>query len=541
MQRGNMQLYCCYAVLFIHALMLLLSAYFWICEWYSKDNRYFSFFLSKPIKFFQKWTIIFSSIIFLIFLYVVFTSYNSSDNLTSSNPNRFFLTDSLSFWFNFIVAVISCVVSFHCKVYTDFENDKNEDNTTLYQTAKFYTLYHAFIITMYLVQISSNLIVLCIAMELTTLSSTLLVCHNRSEKSVEAAWKYVNICSIAIIFSLIGILLLLFIFVVPEDATLNITELINYSNELNEKKDIIFKISFLFIFIGFGTKAGLAPLHSWLPDSHAEAPSPISALLSGVLLKTSFYAILRFYQVISKHMEDMKFFNTMLLIAGFISIVIAVPFIIKKQENFKRILAYHSLNHMGIILFATGIATKFSLVAALLHSFYHALTKSLMFMAHGSALMACQGSSKKNSAMKPLLKMPIYGFMIALGGFALVGSPPFAIFTTEFTIFVEAAKELTFYGGGFLTAFYLISLVSIFGGLTNHIAEWIFIGQGANDGCSNEEVDNDDSNEEMKNQQFFNIIPLIFLFILIVFFGFWHLKNFDIILNKSCELLRIGL
>lgn len=146
------------------------------------------------------------------------------------------------------------------------------------------------------------------------------------------------------------------------------------------------RLAFLFIVVGYGTKAGFAPMHTWLPDGHAEAPAPISALLSGVLLKSALYAILRFYTIANACIGDRTYTSAILLGAGVVSLVLAAPLILKEQNPFKRVLAYHSLEHMGIITFGVGIGAPLALFGALLHTFNHATTKSLMFLAFGNIM-----------------------------------------------------------------------------------------------------------------------------------------------------------
>jgi len=482
---------------------------------------------------------------FSCFVSIIHILYYKGDII----KNCIFYVDALSIWFNLIVTSVSFMVSMHSMSYITFKNEQKEDKEKWQNIKIFYALFNGFILSMILVQVVNDLIILCVMMEITTLTSVFLVCYDQNAKSVEAAWKYICLCSLAMIFALIGTLMITLAFPDSKEATLSITALTNLKkNIILDSKTI--EIAFYFVLIGFVTKAGLAPLHSWLPDSHAEAPSPVSALLSGVLLKTSFFAILRYYQIFKPFFDDISFIHNMFLMIGLLSLVIAVPFIIKEQENFKRILAYHSLNHMGIIFFATGLGSPVALFAALLHSFYHALTKALMFIAHGEIRISAskQVKDRKDPEKKaPLLSFnPLYGIMIALGGLALVGSPPFAIFTTEYKILGEAISKSYSQGSMYwpmivATTLYVISLVFIFGGLTNHIAHWIIGDKIDTNETNGDKVDSNEtkSSSEPKMQWFkFNSFPLIILIFFIFIFGFGPFQIFLNIIKDAITLLN---
>ena len=460
-----------------------------------------------------------------------------------------FYIDALSLWFNFIVAAVTVMVSFHSWAYIDFKNNQEDiKEKRLFNASKYYFLLNTFVLSMFLVQMINDLIILCVMLEITTLVSAFLVCFDLNSKSVEASWKYITLCSLAMIFTLIGTLFITLAFKDPSKVTLSIQELIDPNQSLFDNNKIIYlKMAFFFVLVGLITKSGLAPLHSWLPDSHAEAPSPISALLSGVLLKTSFFALLRYYQVIVPFFtssDDKIFINNILMTIGLISLIIAVPFIMnEKQEDFKRILAYHSLNHMGIIVFATGLGTRMALYAALLHAFYHALTKALMFIAHGAIRLNILSLTKDQPENFPERKYSLlsinkfYGLMIALGGLALVGSPPFAIFTTEYKILMIAITESSEWTMIFATVLFLLSLILIFGGLTNHIGRWIIDG---NVFKINDDRNSSNDTKHHMNNSILDYFPIIFLFLFICIFGFGIFEIFEtIIYNATSTLYKV--
>ncbi|MCZ7397458.1 MAG: proton-conducting transporter membrane subunit [Candidatus Methanoperedens sp.] len=180
----------------------------------------------------------------------------------------------------------------------------------------------------------------------------------------------------------------------------------------------IMKLAFIFILIGYGTKAGLAPMHTWLPDAHSEAPTPVSALLSGVLLNCAMYGIIRFYTIATKSIGT-EFTSNLLIIFGLLSLGIAVPFIIL-QEDYKRLLAYSSVEHMGIVALGIGFGGVFGVFGAILHMFNHAMTKSLMFFSAGNILL--KHETKEIDKVSGLVKsMPATGTMFIIGGLAISG------------------------------------------------------------------------------------------------------------------------
>lgn len=352
----------------------------------------------------------------------------------------------------------------------------------------FNLLLNLFHFTMLLVPIVDNLVVLWIAIEATTLVSTLLVSWRRDRAAWEAAWKYLIVTSTGIIFALLGTMFL------ANAAKSLISGIQGDPNQVNQVMNWTFlrahvgqlpsgfvQLSFLFIVVGYGTKAGLAPMHTWLPDGHGEAPAPISALLSGVLLKSALYAILRFAALTNARLGDATFTSTILLGVGVISLVMATPFILNERNRFKRVLAYHSLEHMGIITFGVGIGGEIALFGALLHALNHAVTKALMFLSFGNVMRRYEDRLHiaQGHITDVLRRMPVTGGILALGGLALVGMPPFNVFLSEFLILWGALVRLrqpsapnglpswVIIGAVVL---FMISTTLIFYGLVRHLA-----------------------------------------------------------------------
>ncbi len=420
-----------------------------------------------------------------------------------------FYVDALSIYFVLLVNFVALVASFYVGPCLARRAGKGALDRTL-----FYSLFNLFHFTMVLVPMVSNLVVLWIGIELTTVTSTVLVAFERRRQDIEAAWKYIITTSTGIIFALLGTLFLAS--AIPLGAhphpSMNWPDLVQVGDL---DKDLI-RLSFLFVLVGYGTKAGLAPMHTWLPDGHGEAPYPVSALLSGVLLKSALYAILRFYTITNHALDDDRLFTSHLLLgAGLLSLVVATPFILKRNP-FKRVLAYHSLEHMGIITFGIGIGGPIALFGALLHVLNHGITKSLMFLAYGNVQDNYPSSGEAEPiglASRPedpqrgvLQAMPWTGFLLALGGLALVGSPPFNIFLSEFVILWGAVGKVLAQPTLWLTAsivIFVLSVTLIFGGLVRHLGR-ILVGSPP---------------DRFEKETLRQVAPLLALLVVVVLFG----------------------
>ncbi|MGE5577257.1 MAG: hydrogenase 4 subunit F [Syntrophothermus sp.] len=332
---------------------------------------------------------------------------------------------------------------------------------------RYYLWLHIFVFTMLFVAIADNLGVMWVAIEATTLASALLVAFYNKEASLEAAWKYIMICTVGITFALFGTILTYYssLSALGEArGVLNWSTLVKVADKLDPK---MIKLAFIFVLIGYGTKAGLAPMHTWLPDAHSQAPSPVSALLSGVLLNCALYGILRFHIITIKTVGP-AFSSQLLLIFGLLSIGVAVPFLLL-QHDFKRLLAYSSVEHIGIITAGIGIGGTLGLYGALLHLFNHAFAKSLMFFVAGNITQYY--NTKKIARIRGVAQAyPVAGALLLLGAFAIAGSPPFSPFLSEFAI-VSAG-----FAGGHAAAavLFLFFLALVFGGVIYYVTNMAF-------------------------------------------------------------------
>jgi hydrogenase-4 component F len=380
---------------------------------------------------------------------------------------------------------------------------------------RYYALLHLFIFTMLLVTAANNLALMWIAIEATTIVSALLIGLGFSKRSlaIEAAWKYIILCTVGITFALLGIFITYYAStMVMGGGSLNWTTLRSVAPKLNPST---MKLAFIFILVGYGTKAGLAPVHNWLPDAHSEAPSPISALLSGILLNTAFYGIMRFVSITDPSTGSV-FTGNLLILFGLISMGISSVFILV-QVNYKRLLAYSSIEHMGIISLGIGIGGPVGVYGALLHIMNHALSKPLMFFVSGR-IQAHYGSTKIENVNGVLSSMPLLGTLTFIGALSLAGTPPFNIFVSEFTVLQAAvAKDLWAVAGLFL-----LFAVFVFYGILSSFGRMLFGGRTVAGGGGAEKVGHSPAPSGLSHSvsSAFNNGIMIVLASLIMVFGF---------------------
>jgi hydrogenase-4 component F len=411
--------------------------------------------------------------------------------------------DALSLFFMLVINSVTLAASWNALDFlkkiaaqdTEKSPENLEDKSILQTPEFFHFSINLFHFTMLLVVIVDNLILLWIAIELTTLVSALLVSYRNKLASWDAGTKYLFLTSTGIILALVATIFMANAFNQfkktaaydtlmkdpqteemmsrTEDASGGVTyaimdwsvlrEVATYGGSSDDIKTFL-ELSFLFVLVGYGTKAGLAPMHTWVPDGHSEAPPPISALLSGVLLKSALYAILRFY-TLANLVGNPHTNSILLLIAGLFSLVIATPFIVKEKIPMKRVLAYHTVEHMAIIVFGIGMGglglgieplgnryydlfTKLAFMGsgvcvfgALFHTLNHALTKALMFLDYG---LISSGVLDGQEVRGAFYGMPAASTILVFGGLALVGMPPFSIFLSEFIILWGGLKQFLY-------------------------------------------------------------------------------------------------
>jgi hydrogenase-4 component F len=302
----------------------------------------------------------------------------------------------------------------------------------------YHSTYQLFGFTMLLVLTTNNLGVMWVAMEAATLTTVLLVALYRTPASLEAAWKYFILCGVGIAQALFGTILVYFAaerILGAGAGSLLWTHLETVKGEL---EPAVMSIAFVFLLVGYGTKVGLVPLHSWLPDAHAEGPTPISAVLSGLLLNVALYALIRF-KVITDGALERPFAGTLLMGFGLLSVAVAA-FFLSRQRDIKRMFAYSSIEHMGLITFAFGMGGPVASFAGLLHMTVHSLTKSAIFFAVGHA--AQKSGTQLMDGIRGLVSgSPAIGWGLMLGTAAILGMPPFGVFASEFLILTTAIAQ----------------------------------------------------------------------------------------------------
>lgn len=375
------------------------------------------------------------------------------------HEGRYLRADGLSSFFLMGIAFISGLVLVYASGYL-----RHMGEGRFASPRWFYSLVFLFLFTMISVCVSANLGLLWIMMEGTTLASALLVGFYNTEGAIEAGWKYLIVCMVGIAFALFGTIVLYLAAVkagMSPASALDWVSLMNAAPHVGFEPHLV-KLAFVFVIVGYGTKIGFVPMHSWLPDAHAEAPTPISALLSAVLLNCAMYALMRYDAIVSRTVGP-AFSHTFLLIFGVLSMVVA-GLLILVQRNLKRLLAYSSIEHMGIIAVGLGLGGPLGLLGALLHTFNHSTAKSFLFFSAGNVRHNL-GTLRMDEVRGISRTMPQTSAALLIGSLAIVGLPPFSLFVSEFAILSEAFAQAHY----FVVALFLIVLSVVFGGFAHHL------------------------------------------------------------------------
>jgi len=347
-----------------------------------------------------------------------------------------FYIDPLNVFLVTLTAFVGLTTALFSRPYMRVEQDRGK--MTPPRMRLYHGMYQLFSFTMLLALTTNNLGILWVAMEAATLTTVLLVSVYRTAASLEAAWKYFILCGVGIAQALFGTVLLYMAaekVLGAEGATLLWTSLDAIKTQLDPS---IVTLAFAFLFIGYGAKVGMVPLHSWLPDAHAEGPTPVSAVLSGLLLNVAMYAVLR-CKVLTDGALQGPLAGQLMMGFGLLSVVVAA-FFISRQKDVKRMFSYSSIEHMGLITFAFGMGGPIANFAGLLHMTVHSLVKSAIFFTVGHATQ--KAGSQIMSEIRGLIKVnPTVGWGLMLGCMAILGMPPFGVFASEFLILTTAMRE----------------------------------------------------------------------------------------------------
>ncbi|MGO9479736.1 MAG: proton-conducting transporter membrane subunit [Limisphaerales bacterium] len=375
---------------------------------------------------------------------------------------EFFYADALSAWMVLLISAVSLGTSLYAGRY--FRRDLAAGVVTAGRIKEFFVLTPLFATGMLLVVLANNLGVMWFALEATALSSVLLVALYNRKTSLEAAWKYIMLGGLGLALALFGTVITYAAAVGQGGGgrlpSFNWSHLMTVAAQFDPG---LMKLAFVFVLVGYGTKAGLAPMHTWLPDAHSEAPSPTSAMLSGVSLKVAIYALLRFH-ILTAQCLGTGYSRNLLLGFGLFSMFLAAPFILV-QSNLKRMLAYSSLEHVGLICTAVGLNTPITIFGALLHMGYHALTKPVLFFAAGNIHQTFHTLKFRVIGPGVVKVLPVTVLFMGLAAVAAMGLPPFGLFYSELTVLSGGFAA----GRTFISILILVALIAAFCGILKQL------------------------------------------------------------------------
>ena len=431
--------------------------------------------------------------------------------------NDWFHVDALAAVFLLIVGVVGFLVGLYSIGY--IRNDLQIGELEEPQVSLYYGLFELFLFTMLLVVTANNIIIMWVAVEATTLGSAFLVGIYGHRASLEAAWKYVMICTVGVAFGLYGTVLVysdaVHFLATPGTAVLW-TEIVKNAQSLDPT---LLKMAFVFVLIGFGTKAGIFPMHAWLPDAHSEAPSPVSAMLSGVLLNCALFVVLRF-SIILDYGVGPELPRVIFLVFGALSVIASSLFMFA-QRDIKRLLAYSSVENIGLIILVFGIGGQVGILAALLQAVNHSIVKSLMFCTTGNILMKYH--TRQLDKIKGMLQaVPLTSLALMLGALALVGTPPLNIFISKFTIISAGFQN----GHIWLMVFILLALAVIFAAFMKVLSSTVF--GDMPEGMDKGEV------------KIWGLAPLAVLGLLVVLLGIFIPPQLETLLNQATDIALAG-
>ena len=370
--------------------------------------------------------------------------------------------------FNVFLVTLTAFVSFTTTLFSRpyMRNELAKGKLSARMMQLYHSMFQAFGFTMLVALLTNNIGILWVAMEAATLTTVLLVSIYRTPASIEAAWKYFILCGVGIAQALFGTILVYF---AAERVLGNGGNALLWTHLYAVKTQLeptVLGLAFVFLLVGYGTKVGLVPLHNWLPDAHAEGPTPISAVLSGLLLNVALYAVVRSKALVDGALGTPLAGNLMMGF-GLLSVVVAA-FFLSRQKDVKRLFAYSSIEHMGLTTFAFGMGGPVATFAAMLHMTVHSLTKSAIFFAVGHAAQKT-GTQMIQDIRGLIITNPTIGWGLLLGSLAILGMPPFGVFASEFMILTTAMRE-----HAWATPFLLIALGVAFAAIFSKTQGMVF-------------------------------------------------------------------
>lgn len=428
-------------------------------------------------------------------------------NQSTYSLTQVFLLQSFEVLLIAITAIVGFIATLHSVGY--LRGEQLKEMVGFKRIKQYYILMNLFLFFMYVAIATTNPIVMWIAIEATTLSTVFLISLFNRKADIEAAWKYLIINSIGLLLGLLGTTL----FLAQSSFLHGLTSWNSLTATASSMNPLIGKLAFVFILIGYGTKMGLIPMHTWKPDAYNKAPLPIVSLLSSALLNVAFFAILRFKLIVDNAATG-DFSQNLFIFFGIISIAITA-IIIYSQRNYKRLLAYSSIEHAGIIMLGFGFG-GIGIFGSILHMIYHAFAKSLLFLA--SSNIALKYSTSRIAEVKGMLTvLPWTTVLFIVGLLAIVGTPPFGTFFSEFYIVLAGFEDYLI-----VSLIMIISLIIVFAGFLRHGFSMIFA-----EAPTNMQPEKPDS---------WTVIPITILAIILILISLFFPDQILQLVNNSAEL-----
>ena len=406
-----------------------------------------------------------------------------------------------------LVCLLTASVALVCSAYAigylreDERSGAFEEEGVRSQLRKYYSLTPLFVSAMLLVTLANNLGVMWVAIEGTTLASVFLVTLYGRVTSIEAAWKYAIIGGVGLSMALFGTVLAYYsghqVLGTDTLSGLNWSVLAGKAGQLDKTT---IRLAFILVLLGYGTKAGLAPMHTWKPDAYSEAPVPSAAILSSAMLNCALYGLIRFY-ILTSRCLGADFPGGLLLLFGILSMGISVPFVLV-QRNFRRLLAYHTIDHAGIMVTALGVGGRLATLALMLHMTYHTLAKALLFLCAGNVSQHFESDLFDKVKGGVIRVMPVTGVVFLMAMLAIIGTPPFSLFQSEFLILRAAVGE----GHYLATALFVLFGAGVFAGALLHVGG-LMLGPG--------------NQPTLRGLRPWRELPMLALAAVLIMIGFW--------------------
>ncbi len=400
----------------------------------------------------------------LTFAATLVLAFDVLDHGPQLRHDSLFYIDAFNVYLLVLTAFVGMTTAIFSRPYMQHELERGRLNNRRMQL--YHAMYQGFLFAMLLCLSTNNLGLLWVSMEGATLATVLLVSLYRTPESVEAAWKYFILCGVGIAQALFGTVLLFF---AAERVVGNRDEALLWSvlhDNAHAMDPTVMALAFVFLLVGYGTKVGLVPLHNWLPDAHSEGPTPMSAVLSGLLLNVALYALVRVKMLVDGSL-DTQLAGYLMMGFGMLSFLVASLFL-HRQRDIKRMFSYSSIEHMGLMTFGFGLGGPLATFGALLHMTVHSLTKSAIFVTvgHATHIAGTQAIEKIRGLIQT---QPTVGWGLMIGTAAIAGFPPFGVFTSEFLLLTATMKSWPW-----LTLPLLLGLGIAFAGLFRHLQPMVF-------------------------------------------------------------------